>query len=212
MGTGDAATRAEKRARLAHPIETGALVGARWSPYGFDPRPLPAAELRSLLEAARWSPSSYNEQPWRLVAARREDGEPFERLLGCLVEFNQSWARHASALVLGVVVRRFAGRDADNPAAEHDLGLATAHLMLEATARGLSTHAMIGIDAGRARAAFAIPDGFDPLTAIAIGYAGTPGDQPDKLRDRDAAPRDRKPLAEFVFGGEWGRPAPCLED
>ncbi len=200
-----------KRARPGHPIEIEALVSARWSPYGFDARPLPADELRSLLEAARWAPSSYNEQPWRLVAVRREDGEPFERLLGCLVEFNQSWAQHASALVLGVVARRFEGRDARNPAAEHDLGLATAHLMLEGTARGIFTHAMIGIDAGRAREAFSIPDGFDPITAIAVGYAGAPPDQPDKLRERDAAPRDRKPLTEFVFGGDWGRPAPCLD-
>ena len=27
---------------------------------------------------------------------------------------------------------------------------------------------------------------------------------PEKYRDRDLAPRSRKPLTEFVFGGEWG--------
>ena len=27
---------------------------------------------------------------------------------------------------------------------------------------------------------------------------------PEKYRKRDIAPRSRKPLNEFVFGGEWG--------
>lgn len=199
-----------KRARPAYAIQE--TMQTRWSPYGFAERSLPARELRSLLEAARWSPSSYNQQPWRFVVARREEGEPFERLLSCLVEFNRGWARHASALALGIVARSFEGRGAGNPAAEHDLGLATAHLMLEGAARGIATHGMIGIDAARARDAFAVPEGFDPLTAIALGYAGEPRDYPQKLRDRDRAPRDRKALAEFVFGAEWGCAASCLDD
>lgn len=199
-----------KRANPTHAILD--TICRRFSPYGFADRSLPVPELCSLLEAARWSPSSFNEQPWRLIATRREDGEPFERLLGCLVDFNRGWARYASALILGVVARNFEGRDSSNPAAEHDLGLATAHLMLEATARGVATHAMIGIDAARCRKAFSIPAGFDPLTAIALGYAGEPAEYPEKLRARDLAPRERKALPELVFGAEWGRAAPCLDD
>ena len=152
-----------KRATTGHPVQDA--IAQRWSPYGFAPRELPAAELRSLLEAARWSASSYNEQPWRFLVARREEGEAFERLVSCLVEFNQSWARHASALLLGVVARDFEGRDKRNPAAEHDLGLATGNLMTEATTRGIAVHAMIGIEADVARERCAIPPGFDPLTA-----------------------------------------------
>ncbi len=114
--------------------------------------------------------------------------------------------------MIGVVARRFAERDSQNPAAEHDLGLATAHLMLEASARGIATHAMIGIDAAATRVAFGVPEGFDPLTAIAIGYAGDPPDFPDKLRERDAAPRERLPLSAFVFGDAFGTPSPLLGD
>jgi hypothetical protein len=43
-----------------------------------------------------------------------------------------------------------------------------------------------------------------PLTGLAIGYAADPDSLPEKLKERDLAPRPRKPLAEFVFGGEWG--------
>lgn len=183
----------------------------RWSPYGFVPRALPLADLQGLLEAARWSPSSYNEQPWRLLVARRDEAH-WTRALTCLVEFNRSWARHASVLVIGVVARRFADRDAPNPAAEHDLGLATAHMMLEASARGIASHAMIGIDADHTREVFAVPQGFDPLTAIAFGFAGSPPDFPDKLRDRDAAPRQRHALSDFVYGERFGSASSCVDD
>ena len=51
----------EKKASTDYPIHE--LLTQRWSPYAFDPRPVAAADLRSLFEAARWAPSSYNEQP-----------------------------------------------------------------------------------------------------------------------------------------------------
>ena len=63
---------------------------------------------------------------------------------------------------------------------------------------------MIGILPDRARELYRIPEGVQPLTGLAIGYAADPDTLPEKYRERDLAPRTRKPLAEFVFGGEWG--------
>jgi nitroreductase len=51
-----------KQAVTDHPILK--LLSERWSPYGFEARSVPEADLRSLFEAARWAASSYNEQPW----------------------------------------------------------------------------------------------------------------------------------------------------
>ena len=85
-----------------------------------------------------------------------------------------------------------------------DLGAASASLTLEATARGLYVHQMIGILPDRAREVYRIPEGFEAKTGLAIGYAGDPGALPEKYRERDLSPRARRPLAEFVFGGEWG--------
>jgi nitroreductase len=50
-----------KQAAPDHPILK--LLAERWSPYGFEDRPVPEAGLRSLFEAARWAASSCNEQP-----------------------------------------------------------------------------------------------------------------------------------------------------
>ena len=49
-----------------------------------------------------------------------------------------------------------------------------------------------------------VPQNVQPLTGIAIGYAGDPATLPEAYRQRDLAPRTRKPLAEFVFGDRWG--------
>jgi nitroreductase len=184
------------------------LLAERWSPYAFQDRPIPEADLRSLFEAARWAPSSYNEQPWRYILATRENPVEFQRLLSCLVDANQMWARAAPVLALGVASLRFQRNDQVNRAAVHDLGLASGNLLAEATARGLYVHQMIGILPERAREVYGIPEGFESWTGIAIGYRGDPAQLPDALRERDLAPRERRSLSEFVFGGQWGHPSP----
>jgi len=183
------------------------LIAKRWSPYSFDDRTVPEADLRSLFEAARWAPSSYNEQPWNYIVATKERPEEFAQLLSCLVEGNQVWARYAPVLALGVAKLNFARNDKPNRAAIHDLGLAAGNLVTEATARGLVVHQMIGILPDRVREIYAIPEGYEPMTGFAIGYVGDPNRLPDHLKERDRAPRSRKPLREFVFGGRWRSPS-----
>ncbi len=180
------------------------LLAARWSPYAFADRPVAAKDLRALFEAARWAPSSYNAQPWHYLLATRENPEEFTRLLSCLVEPNQAWAKFAPVLALGISRLNFSHNDKPNRAALHDLGLASAQLLVEATARGLAVHQMIGILPEKARELYQVPDGFEILSGLAIGYAGDPKDLPEELRSRDAARRPRKPVQEFVFSGQWG--------
>jgi len=183
------------------------LIATRWSPYSFADRSVSDEDLRSLFEAARWAASSYNEQPWRYVIAKKEDAGEFERLLSCLVDANQAWAKSASALALGISSLNFERNNKPNRAAIHDLGLAAGNIVLEATSRGLVVHQMIGILPEKARELYSIPEGYDPMTAVAIGFAGDPVNLPEELRTRDAARRLRKPLKEFVFGGKWGIPS-----
>jgi nitroreductase len=193
---------AQKKAQPDYPIHE--LIANRWSPYGFADRPVSPDDLRAVFEAARWAPSSYNEQPWSYIVATRDDPEAFDRVLSCLVEANQGWAKAVPVLALACTSLRFVRNGNPNAAAIHDLGLAAGNLCLEATARGLFVHQMIGILPERAREVFQVPEGVQPLTALAIGYPADPATLPEKLRDRDCAARTRKQLAEFVFGGKWG--------
>lgn len=192
----------QKQASPDHPIHE--LIARRWSPYAFADRPVSDDDLRSLFEAARWAASSYNEQPWTYILATKREPDEFDRLLSCLVEGNQGWAADAPVLALGCTSLRFTRNGKPNAAAIHDLGLASATLTLEATARGLVVHQMIGILPDKARELYLIPEGVQPVTGLAIGYAADPSTLSEKYRERDLAPRSRKPLNEFVFDGEWG--------
>jgi nitroreductase len=194
-----------KQAKPDHPIHD--LVAKRWSPYAFSDRPVSPDDLRSLFEAARWAASSYNEQPWRYIVATKANATEFERILSCLVEGNQAWAKSAPVLGIGCVSLNFERNGKPNAAAIHDLGLASATLTFEATARGLVVHQMIGIVPDKVRELYHVPDGVEPKTGLAIGYAADANALPEKLRERDLAPRTRKKLAEIVFERDWGTAA-----
>jgi nitroreductase len=198
----------EKQASADYPIQE--LLAKRWSPYAFQDRPVPEDDLRSLFEAARWAASSFNEQPWTYIVATKEDPEQFQQVLSCLVEFNQIWAKAAPVLALGIASLTSARDGQVNRAAVHDLGLAAGNLLVEATARGLVVHQMLGIFPDKARQVFDIPEGFEAWTAIAIGYRGDPTSLSDALRQRERLPRQRKPLSQFVFSGKWGSPSPLV--
>ena len=192
----------QKQATVDHPVHD--IIARRWSPYGYSDRPVSPADLRSLFEAARWAASSYNAQPWSYLVATRKEPEAFSRLLQCLVEGNQTWASTAPVLAIGCSKLNFAHNGLPNKAALHDLGLASANLTFEATARGLCVHQMGGILPDKIRDLYAIPEGVQPLTALAIGYPADPDTLSATLRERDLKVRERRPLMEFVFSDKWG--------
>ena len=197
-----------KQASPDHPVHE--FLTKRWSPYAFSDRPVSDADLRSIFEGARWSASSYNEQPWRYILATKSNPAEFEKLLSCLVDANQAWAKAAPVLALGCTSLNFSLNGKPNAAAVHDLGLASASLTFEATARGIYVHQMIGILPDKARETYRIPTDVQPLTGLALGYPADPNILPVPLKERDLAKRTRKKLAEFVFAGEWGKAAATL--
>ena len=198
----------KKPAPTDHP--THDLITHRWSPRAFATKPVPADVLRSLFEAARWAPSSNNEQPWAYLVATQDDAENFANMVSVLVEFNANWAKKAPVLALAVSELSFAKNGTPNRNAQYDTGAASALLTVEATSRGLFVHQMAGFDPAKARQVFSIPEGWEPIAALALGYPGDPATLPQPYQDREAAPRTRKPLREFVMTGQWGHTATFL--
>ena len=184
------------------------LIRDRWSPRSFSEKAVPQEVLRSIFEAARWAPSSNNEQPWAFIVASRDDRENYEKTLSVLVEFNAGWAKSAAVLAIAVSELAFSKNNTPNRNAQYDTGAASALLSVEATARGLAVHQMAGFDPAKARTVFGIPAGWEAIAALAIGYPGEADSLPQPLKDRELAPRTRKPIAEFVMTGHWGHTAP----
>lgn len=195
-----------KTARVDHEILD--VIRERWSPRAFDAaRAVAREDLLRLFEAARWAPSSLNEQPWRFVVAERE-GVPaaFDALAGSLTGRNPLWARAAPVLVLAAVRMTLERDQSANQHAWYDAGQAVAFLTLQATSLGLGVRQMEGFDREAVRTACAVPAPFEPAVLMAVGYPGDPDSLTyEKHRQAELAPRSRRPIGEFVFGGTWGR-------
>ena len=198
----------EKPAATQYPIHD--LLRRRWSPRAFSDQRVEPGKLRSLWEAARWAPSSYNEQPWAFIVATKEDEAEYARLLSCLVEGNIQWAQHAPVLMVSVARLSFEEDGNPNRHAFHDVGQAVANLIVQATALGLVVHQMAGIFPDKIRELYGIPEGYEAVAGIALGYPGDPAALPERLRLRELAPRSRKPIQDFVFAGRWGQTSPIL--
>ncbi len=189
------------------PMESGVLevILKRWSPRSFADKAVPSADLTKIFTAAAWAASSYNEQPWRFLVGKRGD-ETYAKILDSLVEFNQAWAKTAPVLILSVGKRTFSSNGHQNGYGLHDTGAASANMSLQATALGLHTHGMGGVDKEKARKLFGIPEDFEVGAAWALGYVGDPEALPDAYREMETAARTRKALKEFVFGA-WEKAA-----
>jgi nitroreductase len=187
----------KKRADAKAPILDA--IQHRWSPRAFADVAIEEERLDAIFEAARWAASSYNEQPWRFGVARKREEEAFARALDSLVEFNRQWAASADTLVVTFAKKTFSHNDKPNRHAWHDVGAATAHLMLQARDLGVYSHAMAGFDAAKAEAAFGASDEYEAVAVLALGYLGDPDELPDDLAKHERAARTRKPLAELFF-------------
>ncbi|MEL4896210.1 nitroreductase family protein [Crocosphaera sp. Alani8] len=193
----------EKPADNQYPIHE--LIKQRWSPLAFNIRPIEPEKIASLLEAARWAASCFNEQPWFFIVATQDNSQEYEKLLSCLVEANQQWAKDAPLLIFSVAKLSFERNNKPNRHALHDVGLAVGNLTLQAQSLGLFVHQMGGFDMERTRTLYNIPQDYEPVAAIAVGYPGNISQLGEDLQDRELSPRSRKPLPDFVFHNTWNQ-------
>jgi nitroreductase len=195
----------ERPAPAIHPMNE--MMRRRWSTRAFEAgRRVEREKLLSLLEAARWAPSCFNDQPRYFLVFDGSDQEALAKARACLTPGN-AWAIEAPVLMLSVARETFEKNGKPNRWAQHDVGLATENLLVEAVELGLAAHPMAGYDAELARSEFKIPEGYTPIAMIAIGYPyrGKLEDLDEKLRGKELAPRERKEIREIAFNGTWDR-------
>lgn len=98
------------------------LIRGHRSPRDFSNRTVERDNLLILLEVSRWAVSCFNEQPWSFIVATKNEPAEYDRLLSCLVEFNQSVAQSAQVLMLSVAKLHFDKNGKENRHAFHDVG------------------------------------------------------------------------------------------
>ena len=186
----------------AHPIDRQFLD--RWSPRAMSGESLSREELLSLFEAARWAPSSGNQQPWRMLFARRDTPE-WATFFGLLAGGNQAWCERAAALVVFVsrTLNSYTGRTSVTHS--YDTGAAWGYFALQGYLNGYVVHGMEGFDYERARRALGIPEEFRVEAMAAVGRAAPSEVLSAQLQTRET-PSDRRVLEQTVCEGIWALP------
>lgn len=171
-------------------------IKERWSPRAFSGKAVPEEELMALLEAARYAPSCSNEQPWRFLIAA--DEEKLAKMRDVLNPGNQKWANRAPVLILIAAEKKFQKDGSSNRFNCFDAGTAWGYLSLEAQRRDLIAHGMGGFSVEKARQAFSIPDHYDIMAIIAVGYYGSK-DQLSEYNQGREYPNTRKEIEELLL-------------
>lgn len=178
------------------------LLRNRKATRAISERPVEAEKLEAILEAARLSASCSNMQSWRFLVLTGDDPEALDKGREALSRGNY-WAKTAPVLIFG-----YSKPDLDcilpngRQYYRFDLGLAVQNILLQATELDLVARPMAGYSPRKVRQAFGMPDEFDVLVAIAIGYEGDISTLSEKHQQVSRAPRQRKPLEETVrFNG-----------
>ncbi len=187
------------------------LIAERWSPRAFQERGVEREKIIAMLEAARWAASGGNSQPWSFVIATSDRPDDHGVMVRCLGEGNQRWARHAPLLML-VVAEMESAEGQRRRHAWYDCGQAVGNLAIQAMHDGLMLRQMGGFDRDLARALYGIPATHEPICVLAIGYRAESDTLPEDMRDREDAPRLRKPLSDMAFTTKWGQTSPIIAE
>jgi len=200
-------------------LELKDVIGRRRMCRSFLEGPVDPDALGRALEMATHAPSAGNTQGWAFVVLE-DDGTA----LFWEHEAESSWLAHPShpgllnapVIILPLAskpsyLERYAepdkaklgGRRVADWAVPYwlvDTSFATMLLLLGLTQEGLgSLFFALQKPAGPLLEALGVPDGWEPLGAVAIGWPSA-DDRPST-----SANRPRKPLAEVVHRGRWGQ-------
>ncbi|MCF2447579.1 nitroreductase family protein [Dyadobacter sp. CY345] len=174
------------------------LIKNRWSPRSFSDKVIPENDLNTILEAAAWAASANNEQPWQYFYASKNN-EGFAKIADSLFKGNKPWAQHADVLIVAVARKTFEANQTENTVALHDLGMANAHLLLQASALNIYSHMIGGFDKAKISETLGLTENQEAVAVIALGYRDEAEKLQEPFKTREVTPRVRKPLNEFVF-------------
>jgi len=154
-------------------------------------------QIECLTDAARWAPSSHNDQPWMyIVCDRSTHPQAYQKALSCLKDRQMVWASKAPLIVLVAFRTHLTRNGKFNPYAQYDTGASAISMALQASDLGFMAHQIGGFEKEKARALFALPDKYMPMTMMVIGY---------EAENPLPHERTRRPLEEsFFFGGLHG--------
>jgi nitroreductase len=191
--------------QAVHFMDVSKAVQERRARRALDTRPVEREKVDAMVEAMRLSASCNNNQPWRVIVARKP--ESLAVIKNHLPKGN-SWATR-SPLIFAVAARP---EDDCRQSDRRDYfmfscGLAVGQLALRATELGLIAHPISGFDPISIKQALGIPDEFILVTLVICGYLGSDTSllsEKQLLAEKERPPR--RAIGESFFEGLWGLP------
>jgi nitroreductase len=155
------------------------LARKRYSVRNYLSTPVEKEKIVKVVEAALLAPSAVNFQPWKFLVVT----EPalLAQLQGC---YHRDWFKSAPACIVAIGDhdkgwhRPTDGKDYT----DIDVAIAIDHLMLAATELDLGTCWICHFNVDNCASLFNLPENFEPIALIPIGYPSTEGG-PEKKRN-----------------------------
>ena len=159
------------------------IANARQSCRSYDEsRPVEQEKLNAILEAARLAPSACNGQPYKLTVCRGEAAKAVALTTRGMGSMNKFAVQAPVMIVLSempyVKSAALGAKVKNNDYRSIDIGIVTAYLTAEATARGLSTCILGWFDDAKIREICKLDA--PARLVITLGYAS----EDDKLRKK----------------------------
>lgn len=167
-------------------MDTIMAIMRRRSVRKYQPSPVPAEDLKMVLEAGRQAPSGGNSQPWHFVVVR---GDEQRRRLAEACS-GQVWMADAGAIIVGL------GRpSANEDGYSVDVAIAMENMVIAATGLGYGTCWIGDFKEAQVKEVLGIPD---DLPIVALTPVGVPAEQPDA--------RPRMAITDFASAERYGTP------
>jgi len=184
-------------------IEINSQIRNRWSPRNYSQKTISESDILKLFEAARWAASSRNSQPWRFIYAHLGDKVLGSKLFDCLTESNKVWVEKAPVLVLALVKKIDVKTGSIQKHSWYDLGLAIGNLTYQANSMGIYLRNMGGFDSKRAISNFNIPEMFEPVVMLTLGFPGEIENPNSEFFVPMGENRVRRSLSQLIYQGNW---------
>lgn len=165
----------------------------------FRPDPIPAEVLYRIIDSARWAPSPFNTQPWEFIIIRNKDTLKKLADAAPTAQYIADAPMAIAVVILPITAQYPFHQQVGEP--RHAGAMAVQNLMLAAWELGIGT-GWATIEKDRARKILNIPEEFDILTVIPMGY---PLEKPPEHVEKDRKPVDELLNFEEFTGVSEGR-------
>lgn len=175
--------------------EVDPILYGRWSPRAMSGNSIPESDFMTIIDAGGWAASSYNEQPWRLIYAKKGTPE-WDILFDLLVDLNKQWVKNGAYLAVIYTTKTSTHKNTPFPSGTFSTGSAWQNMALQGTKMGYVVHGMTGFDYEKCASVLQIPDTYKIEAMFTVGEYATSEEGEEEI------PSPRKPLREWVFEGK----------